>query len=290
MYMYYGNPGAADQWNVSGTWDNNFKAVWHLAEDPSTSADGDCGGGTKEVCDSTLNSNDGDSSGMTAGNQMAGQIDGSLDFDAVDDYVQIADNSDMWLLGGGTLSAWIKFAPALVGARGDILDKEIPGGIGYSLSKRNDETITLVIGPAGPWQALSSTITLSPDTWYHVVSTFDNSSRDIYINGVNRGSGSSVLPANSSALDLFIGQKTNGFGKFDGIIDEVRISSNTRSLNWIRTSFNNQSDPSSFLTFGPQQAFFPAPAMTVWGLMVFMVLAGLGAAYYLPRKAGIRRQ
>lgn len=53
IYMYYGNAGAANQENPTGVWDSNYLGVWHMAEDPSTDTDGDCGGGTKEMCDST---------------------------------------------------------------------------------------------------------------------------------------------------------------------------------------------------------------------------------------------
>jgi hypothetical protein len=38
IYIYYGNASCADQWSISGTWDTNFKGVWHLKEDPSGTA------------------------------------------------------------------------------------------------------------------------------------------------------------------------------------------------------------------------------------------------------------
>ncbi|VAW89416.1 hypothetical protein MNBD_GAMMA17-1301, partial [hydrothermal vent metagenome] len=45
IYMYYGYGSASNQESVSTTWDSNFIAVWHLAEDPSITTDGDCSGG-----------------------------------------------------------------------------------------------------------------------------------------------------------------------------------------------------------------------------------------------------
>jgi hypothetical protein len=40
---------------------------------------------------------------------------------------------------------------------------------------------------------------------------------------------------------------------YEGFLDEVRVSSITRSPEWISTSFNNQQDPGSFLSIGPEE-------------------------------------
>ena len=39
----------------------------------------------------------------------------------------------------------------------------------------------------------------------------------------------------------------------DAKIDEVRISKTVRTPAWFLTSYNNQIDPSSFLSFGPEE-------------------------------------
>lgn len=48
IYLYYGNASASDQQNVSGTWESNFKGVWHL---------------NSVFTDSTSNNNDGTNTG-----------------------------------------------------------------------------------------------------------------------------------------------------------------------------------------------------------------------------------
>ena len=45
---------------------------------------------------------------------------------------------------------------------------------------------------------------------------------------------------------------TGGDNPFDGIIDEVRISSIARSNAWLNTEYNNQSDPATFFTLGSE--------------------------------------
>ena len=64
IYMFYGNSSVtSDQTNHSGTWDSNFKAVWHLAN-----------GTTLSGADSSANGVNGINSGMAA---TAGLIDGA---------------------------------------------------------------------------------------------------------------------------------------------------------------------------------------------------------------------
>ena len=40
---------------------------------------------------------------------------------------------------------------------------------------------------------------------------------------------------------------------WQGLVDEVRISSIARSESWLKTSYNAMNDPSSFLSIGPEE-------------------------------------
>ena len=94
IYLYYGNSGASSQQNATSVWDSNFVAVQHLNEDPST-------GGLRPILDSTNNKLDATSSGtLTSGNQVNGQIAGSLQFDGTDDYVSFSTNGISWTKSG----------------------------------------------------------------------------------------------------------------------------------------------------------------------------------------------
>ena len=84
LYMYYGNATTNDQWNINSTWNSNFNMVQHLQEDPS--------GAMPQILDSTSNHNDGVSGGtMLSEDQVTGQIDGSLNFDGSDDYLEVGN-------------------------------------------------------------------------------------------------------------------------------------------------------------------------------------------------------
>ncbi|MHA2274833.1 MAG: DUF2341 domain-containing protein [Candidatus Kariarchaeaceae archaeon] len=90
----------------------------------------------------------------------------------------------------------------------------------------------------------TSTENINVNDWNHYALTYNGTHQILYINGsqTNSSAFTSGIPTNSK--DLFIGTD------FAGLIDEVRISNTSRSSDWVTTEFNNQNDPTSFLTTG----------------------------------------
>src|SRR5450759_1394660 len=98
IYMYYGNaaatePAASSTYGSQNVWktdgvDTSAAMVQHLKENPSGSA--------PQMIDSTSNANNATSSGaMVTGDQVAGQIDGSLHFDGTNDYVNAGNKASL---------------------------------------------------------------------------------------------------------------------------------------------------------------------------------------------------
>jgi len=90
---------------------------------------------------------------------------------------------------------------------------------------------------------LSGIITTSSMTnngWDYIVLTYDKASLNIYLNGALISSKSFSDDIITSDLDLIIGDGWNGK------IDEVRVSSNARSADWITTVYNNQNSVNTF--------------------------------------------
>jgi hypothetical protein len=90
--------------------------------------------------------------------------------------------------------------------------------------------------------AVTSDDTITTGVWNHVAFTYDGESLLMYYNGLPSGSFTALsgdLAPSTAALN--IGQCTAASGRnFDGIIDEVRISSTARSSDWIRLNYENQ--------------------------------------------------
>ena len=89
------------------------------------------------------------------------------------------------------------------------------------------------------------------NTWYYCTVTRSGNIHTIYCDGSSLGSitksGSLVNVAGPIRIG---GDALTGEYETDGIIDEVRISNIGRSSNWISTEYNNQNNPSDFLSFG----------------------------------------
>jgi hypothetical protein len=75
----------------------------------------------------------------------------------------------------------------------------------------------------------------------------------IYKNGVDTvGDTISPLGSIDTTGHAAVGAD-GGWGWFDGILDEVRISNSARSAFWISTEYNNQNSPATFYSLGNQE-------------------------------------
>lgn len=260
IYMYYGNGTVGSQEDIPGTWDeggaNTYKGVWHMREDPTVSSDCDGGAGTKEVCDSTLNNNDGDANGSMSG-PAAGQVDGSLNFDGSDDYVSVGNPASLNISGPTTIEAWINLnvPQGTMDTYARVFNKWKGSSGGYGLFFGSTNTTITMQTANGSTDAIARTYTFTPDNWYYVVGTWSPSpgAKAIYINGLVENSGSSSnTTINIVSQDVqFAGAATAN--SLNGRIDEARVSSVARSADWIKTSYNNQLPTGSYFTFGSQE-------------------------------------
>ena len=179
------------------------------------------GEGKGDVCkDSSPEGNDGAREGPT---WVTGLVDNALSFDGVNDYVQVPHSASLNISDVITLEAWI-YMPA---RSSDLW--------GYVLCKYTYTIYGLIIGgTTAPgdlqfWIGNSSVFsaaphaTLSLNTWYHVVATFDGSVMKLYINGALNASTTVTRTIPTSTEDLFIGDRYDHTRHFKGVIDEVRI-------------------------------------------------------------------
>ncbi|MHA2156422.1 MAG: DUF2341 domain-containing protein [Candidatus Hodarchaeales archaeon] len=243
IFIYYGNSTVTDQWNVTGTWNSDYMGVWHLSEDPSGSA--------PQILDSTLNNYDCTSYGsMTSGDQIAGQIDGSLDFDGSDDEISlpgvVIGDRAAW-----TFSAWIRMGADTADQR--TIYSEGDTGVSDYLFLYVDDTNSEVRfyseTATGDWAQVIGSTDVENNQW-HLVTLVQRSKtdRELYVDGLSEGT--STQNAGTMTTDTAsIGVLNYLWGSadwFNGTIDDVRISNIVRSNDWITTEYNNQKDPNSF--------------------------------------------
>ena len=240
LYMYYGNPSAANQGNRAGVWDDNFKMVQHM-KDNSTST----------ILDSTSNANNGVKKAANEPIENTGKIGKAQSFDGANDYVTVADSSSLEP-NTITVEAWVK----RLGSPGTyryIVSKYLPDKVGnytsYALYTGSSGGLRFYIGYSTNWVASPDAGTSVWDgNWHHVAGTFDGSAVKLYVDGVQVDGSTSTVQSiyYYGTGNLFIGAYTSTGYFFSGTIDEVRISNKARSAGWIKTIYNNQNSPSTF--------------------------------------------
>jgi hypothetical protein len=233
IYMFYGNSSVTtDQSNGTGTWDSNFKAVWHLPNGINLSA-----------ADSTSNAVNGTNFSMTA---TVGLIDGAASGDgAAGHQINTANNpyaSSIFSSNGLTLSAWVKpvsnsATSQIVSLEGAYVIDVTAGKAGFEINGSGSDLVSAASVPTG--------------SWTHIVGTSDSSGNlKLYVNGVLDKTASQTFYNLDSLTRSYSlgGHPAFSQYNFNGIIDEARISNVARSADWITTEYNNQNSSSPFYT------------------------------------------
>ena len=181
----------------------------------------------------------------------SGKYGSALSFDGTDDRIIVPNTTSLQQPTTAiTLEAWIK-ADTFTAVEEEIISKSI-GSYYYKIYLATNGKFVLDLNIVGTRRLLVSTLTLSAATWYHVVGTYDGTTRAIYINGVLDTSNALYTGAlTSNTDDLSIGGRLpwTDYG-FDGLIDEVRIYNYARSADEIALDYN-----AGFAArFGPQSS------------------------------------
>ncbi|MHA2304107.1 MAG: DUF2341 domain-containing protein [Candidatus Hodarchaeales archaeon] len=252
LTMYYGNNAVNSQDNPSSVWISNYEGVWHLSEDPS---------GT-QILDSTSNSFDGTTVGsMTSGDLVSGQIYDSLDFDGDDDYIDVGTDSSLKLTSAFTIEGWFNgMTDTGINDRGPIFVSGFSwaGNIGIRVQgfhQATDKRARITYGNGTYMSFIDSDNEINENTWTHIVATFDGTTLKLFINGVKQTDEVIMTIAYNSDATTIGGNLNNSQQRFNGSLDEIRISSIARSLDWITIEYNNQHDPTSFYSVSSEETY-----------------------------------
>ena len=89
----------------------------------------------------------------------------------------------------------------------------------------------------GSYSYLTSTTTITTNTWYHIVATYNNSLRELFIDGVSQGTATKTLV--QSNIEPTLGYRfTGGNVLFNGKIDQVRIFNRAITPNEVETLYD----------------------------------------------------
>ena len=244
IYIYYGNNAASNQENVAGVWSNGYEAVYHLHDDFTNSTDS-----VDAVNVGTV-----DTTGIVANAQ---------DFERDDN----TDHLDLgkWSISGNeiTIQTWAKFESfdrphaRIIDKAIDTFDQDHVFFLG-TINDGSDLRFSLKTGTddASGTSTLTTDSNLVTDTWHLLAGTYDGATMTSIKDGVSQGTQSKTGNIRENNWDIFVGnQPPDNSVQFDGILDEVRISSVARSIEWLQTEYNNIMNPEDFFTFEPKEPF-----------------------------------
>ena len=263
LYMYYGNSGIAyDHSTTTGVWDTDYIGVWHMDEPPTGSAD--------DIKDSSSYGHDMTSYNMDSSKRIVTDTGYAYNFDGAGDYLE-DDDGESYIngLSAFTVEIWLK-SDVIASDRGFIIgDQPIGDDSFFTLRYDNDGYIGY--GDDVLKGAITTTVTgeiqyegsdfLQTTDWQHLVFRWQSGQQyQLLVNGqvdtptYNDPAGTGLT---TGADRLRIGQggkDTTAALGWDGLIDEVRISSVYRGDAWEKTAYNNQSNLTDFALMGAQDA------------------------------------
>ncbi len=240
LYMHYGDPAiTTNRENAAAVWTNAYELVLHM------DGAGDATGKST--------SNNGTNVGAGAGIGVAGIFDGTT---SVYNAGSGAAVDNIWA-GGGNAEGWFFATSYGENSRGRLFDK---GALqGWTLFLNNDSaamgSVSFIQGGSGDGQWYGPTNSISLGAWHHISCNYnkDANSNDptIYLDGIAITLTQTITPFgidDDAANDLLVGNTDDGSRTFHGLLDEMRLSSATRSADWVLTQFRNHASPAAFFT------------------------------------------
>jgi len=210
--------------------------------------------------DSSSNGNDGT---VTGASWTDGQIDGALNFDGDDDYVEVADDGSLSGMSQLTVGCWFKSEYWYEGSNLSVIVSKAYQGDGlyttdcYQISNfiyAGKYTFACGIYGGGSECSFHAVIDdvvpdFDPDAWHHVALTYDSSAGQvkIYLDGqpIHTESCSIGTLHNNTTAKLRIGNfdgTSPNYRPFDGNIDDVVIYARKLSTEEIQNLYETGKD------------------------------------------------
>ncbi|HVS79913.1 MAG TPA: LamG domain-containing protein, partial [Candidatus Paceibacterota bacterium] len=220
---------------------------------------------TSTVDDSTSNGNDGTKVAANHPAEGSGYISkGQFYADSTSYYINSGTASSLNTTNSFTISGWMNFTDFGTGLATPFEalmwkgDGNTDSTINYFAETAPGSVMRVGYAVSGSYKILDSTVALSSSRWYFITGTYDGTSNvlSLYIDGDLNTSGVQNADPSTNTSPLTIGScsVSGNCDNMTGTIDEVHISNVARSAGWVKTEYNNQLSPSSFVALGGRQS------------------------------------
>ena len=171
--------------------------------------------------DSSSSGNDGTYyNGVTLGTTGVNGAGTAASFDGSNDYILVSDDSSL-RPSSGTIQFWFNSndASALQG----LLEKNESDeeGDGIRIRINNDRIEARIQTGDESYRTITSSMTVSSNTWHHVAVNFGSGGFELYVDGQLQGTDSTTESLSTNTAPIEIGR--TGYDYFDGQIDEVSL-------------------------------------------------------------------
>lgn len=240
---YIGDTGDTPAQNV---WDDNFKLVCHMAQDPS--------GGVGCILDSTVNVNNGTPGSMVSNDLVDGKIGKALTFDGVSTTINFGSPASLdFGKDECTLFCLLKTS---VGSGADRIISN--GWYGYCKGicfKASGEYAIGATDSNSAHDAVIDVANFADSVWHGITFTYDYDHylKGYYDDGLDTTldiSGYTYLSADHS-YNLHMGSHNGTLEFYNGLLCEVQLSNTVRSAAWIKATYYSNWD--SLITFGTEE-------------------------------------
>jgi hypothetical protein len=263
--VLYGNTEiGSDQSNPTDVWSARYSGVWHFENSFS---------------DATIHGIDGTNEGTT---NIAGQIGQARNY-VTGQYITLPDNNTVGFnVDQFVFSAWIQIPDLTnqhpymwIGNTGPVVENAF-----YATAVNSTEIPRLFVRDLVDLYSFNANNPISINDWHYIVNIVDfaaaTDNLSIYVDGVFDGSTTIALsPDYSSGVPY----ERMRFGTdplastffFEGLGDEFRALRSGLSAGWIKTEYDNQLDPTTFLSIGTETVNAQLPEVCINDAPIILV-------------------
>jgi hypothetical protein len=263
IYLYYGNAAATGYTTAQkqAVWGNGYVGVWHMNQ-TGTGTIGDYKDST------SFNNNGGQSTNepnITTGKIGQGQLYNGIQ-NASGSYISVPDATSLNQLSAFSLSVWVFLTGYGYSLDGSVFIGKPFNNIGdaaktpfllyyLSVDAVGCLNTSVASGVNGTRTVYTATQSIPLNSWHYLTGTWSGTRLDLYLDGAPMGSGVATTQVMGTTPHPLMLGGWGAFGYTDitkGSLDEIRVANIYHSAAWIATEYNNQSAPSTYLTFGAE--------------------------------------
>ena len=224
LYLYYGNPSSPDGQDTGGSYDVNQAAVFHLNEREGNPRDATAYGNHAKTFAGKLG--------------LPSVVGGGAQFSGAGEQMTIAKAASLNVAKGFTFSAWVRLNQT--GNNGHLFSWD-DGNQAIVIGLDDSKVYCSLKAGKGQVTLTPKTAVLTPKQWHHLAVTVDPNNRvTVYLDGNESVTSKLKGGVPSPVSDISIAAAANGGNAFLGDMDELELSSISRTPEWIKAAFRGQ--------------------------------------------------